>query len=409
MAWKIEERGLAWAVVAPDGAETAYNVKAAAEAHLAIAAKGMSFDAIRQRLQRWVEENISSPKGRNGEALAYVWVHDVFTDNFIYSDGDKHFRRSYAIADDALTVGEPVEVRQDWEEVKSAGDTLVYDGGAVKALGNGRVGGYLITFGDATTPDISAERDYFTTKTDYGGEDGAPPEVSVVLYQHGQDDALKTRKIGRGTLKADEVGVWIEAQLNMRDEYEKAVYGLAEKKKLGWSSGTAPHLVERKAIVRDGKTVAHEVLSWPLGLDASLTPNPAEPRNHATSLKSLVVPPLAELAEEADIQISKEPPAFQGTFDEEAKAVASACNSFAQRVDRRLAGRTDRKAGRELSARNIEALQEACEEAETSASRLRALLEKARPKQDTEPEAKAETERLLTEHLRLTTHRSVSV
>ena len=57
---------------------------------------------------------------------------------------------------------------------------------------------------------------------------------------------------------------------------------LAESGKLGWSSGTASHLVMRE---QDG--AAHRVKRWPLGLDASLTHTPAEPRNSVMPLKSL--------------------------------------------------------------------------------------------------------------------------
>lgn len=162
-------------------------------------------------------------------------------------------------------------------------DTLVHFGGAVKALGDGKVGGYLITFGDATTPDLSAERDFFTADTDYGLEDNIK---SAVYYAHGLDKSLKTRRLTVGEMKVDEVGVWVEGQLKMRDEYEKAVYKMAEDGKLGWSSGTATHLVTRKAIKTDGGTV-HEILTWPLGIDASLTPIPADPRNAAFALKAL--------------------------------------------------------------------------------------------------------------------------
>jgi len=101
------------------------------------------------------------------------------------------------------------------------------------------------------------------------------------MYQHGMDGTLKSRVIGQGKLKKDDVGVWVEAQLSMRDEYEKAIYELAEKGKLGWSSGTAGHLVER---VPAGK--AAFIKAWPLGLDASLTPTPAEPRNAAIPMKA---------------------------------------------------------------------------------------------------------------------------
>jgi HK97 family phage major capsid protein len=75
----------------------------------------------------------------------------------------------------------------------------------------------------------------------------------------------------------------------MRDEYEKFIYGMAEAGKQGWSSGTASHLVEKE---KSGK--ATWIRSWPLGLDASLTPTPAEPRNGVQPLKSIKVEPLME-------------------------------------------------------------------------------------------------------------------
>ena len=50
---------------------------------------------------------------------------------------------------------------------------------------------------------------------------------------------------------------------------------------MGWSSGTAAHLVEREPMGRAAK-----IVSWPLGLDASLTPTPAEPRNVTMPLKA---------------------------------------------------------------------------------------------------------------------------
>lgn len=154
-------------------------------------------------------------------------------------------------------------------------EVLVIQGDSVKALGDGKVAGYLIRYSTKTDPDLTG--DYFTPETDYG-----TATKSAVLYQHGMDAKLKRRRIGEGELKKDDVGVWIEAQLNLRDEYEKAIYEMAKQGKLGWSSGTAGHLVERDS---DGK-----ILSWALGLDASLTPTPAEPRNSVVTLKSLIPP-----------------------------------------------------------------------------------------------------------------------
>lgn len=161
-------------------------------------------------------------------------------------------------------------------------DPLINFGSEVKALGDGRLGGYLITFGGA---DLTG--DYFAPDTDFG-----EATQTAVYYQHGMDTHLKRRKLGKGDLRVDDVGVWVEAQLAMRDEYEQMIYQMAEAGKLGWSSGTAPHLVEREP---DGG--AMRIKSWPLGLDASLTPTPAEPRNTVIPLKSYISalqPPIDE-------------------------------------------------------------------------------------------------------------------
>jgi HK97 family phage major capsid protein len=160
--------------------------------------------------------------------------------------------------------------------------SVVVFGGEVKAIGDGKLGGYLVRFTTARDPDLTG--DFFTAGTDYGSHKTTP-----VLYQHGLDVKMGGRILGEGTLTLDEVGVWLEAQLNLRDEYEKAIYDMAKAGKLGWSSGTASHLVEREP---HGK--AWHITRWPLGLDASLTPTPAEPRNSAVPMKSIIGNPPQE-------------------------------------------------------------------------------------------------------------------
>lgn len=144
-------------------------------------------------------------------------------------------------------------------------ETLLAFGGAIKALGDGKVAGYLVRYTDADSPDLTG--DYFDAMTDFDAEDG---DRVTVYYGHGFDPVLKHRKLGRGTLRFDDVGVWVEAQLQMRDEYEQAIYAMAEAGKLGWSSGTLPNLVER-----EDEGTAKRITHWPLGKDASLTPTPA--------------------------------------------------------------------------------------------------------------------------------------
>jgi len=173
---------------------------------------------------------------------------------------------------------EPEDEDDEDMPAMDAEKTLVIHGGAVKALGDGKVGGYLVRYGSPTMTDLTG--DYFDAQTDFGTITTTP-----VLYHHGYDDRIKLRIIGSGTLRADDVGVWVEAQLAMRDEYERAIYQMAEDGKLGWSSGTASHLVETERIGN-----AYRVKRWPLGLDASLTPSPAEPRNNAVTLKAYINP-----------------------------------------------------------------------------------------------------------------------
>lgn len=144
-------------------------------------------------------------------------------------------------------------------------ELLVAFGSEIKALGGGRVGGYLVRFTDATRPDLDG--DFFTAETDFDAKSG---DAVTVYYNHGLDPRIKRRKLGNGTMQFDDIGVWVEAQLSMRDEYERAIYQMAEAGKLGWSSGTLPNLVEREPV---GKSM--HVKSWPLGKDASLTPTPA--------------------------------------------------------------------------------------------------------------------------------------
>ena len=156
-------------------------------------------------------------------------------------------------------------------------DSLTYYGGAVKALGEGKIGGYLLIFTPSNSPDLQG--DHFTKSTDFYIDDG---DQRPILYRHGAHPVIKSRKLGKAKLTTDDVGVFIEGELELRDKYEKAIYQLAEKGKLGWSSGSMSHLVTRKP---NGKSF--EITSWPIG-EASLTPNPVEGRTSAIPLKSLV-------------------------------------------------------------------------------------------------------------------------
>lgn len=180
-----------------------------------------------------------------------------------------------------------VKVEKQWKPMKSENveaDTLISYGSEIKAAQDGTVGGYLVMFGTPATADFDG--DFFTENTDFGftGEIKTP-----IYYHHGLDGALKLRRLETdATIGIDKAGVWIKAQLALRDEYEKAINDLLiKRKKAGWSSGTASHLVERKAVGN-----AKEVTRWHLGLDASITPTPNDYRNVA-SIKTLQAEPVS--------------------------------------------------------------------------------------------------------------------
>ena len=168
-------------------------------------------------------------------------------------------------------------------------DTVVVYGKEVKAVklenGDVKLGGYLVTYGDANDTDVSDMHDYFTKSTDFG-----TAEVATGWFNHripvfyGGKSVQYTEPLPEVKLKKDDVGIFAEIVLGARNEYEKAIAELGLAGKLGWSSGTASHLVDRKT----AKNGAHEITRWPLGLDASLTPTPAEPKNCAMPLKSLI-------------------------------------------------------------------------------------------------------------------------
>lgn len=173
------------------------------------------------------------------------------------------------------------------EAPKSIGDdAFVSFGDEVKATrledGNVKLAGYLVRFGEAEQPDLTG--DYFTKNTDFGDASKSDGWFNHRLPVEFEGKRTRyTDQLPDVTLSKDDVGVFAEIVIGARNEYEKAIADLGFKGKLGWSSGTAPHLVDRKAV---GKS--HEITRWKLGLDASLTPTPAEYRNSVIPIKSLI-------------------------------------------------------------------------------------------------------------------------
>jgi hypothetical protein len=140
-------------------------------------------------------------------------------------------------------------------------------GAAVKAIESGEVEGLLVVFGSPDAFDL--ENEYFTKETDFGRLRETP-----IWLNHAQP--VKTSSgvilieepIGYGKLEIIDEGVIIRGLLDAKYRYLAQIAS-----ELGWSSGTAAHLVMREPV---GK--ATFIKRWLLGLDASITPTPAEPR-----------------------------------------------------------------------------------------------------------------------------------
>lgn len=154
-------------------------------------------------------------------------------------------------------------------------DQLIHPGAEVKALGNGRVGGYLVSFTDEAN--LDADGEFFDALTDLDIETGA---IKSVYYNHGLDRKVGKRKIARGTLTLKADGAWIATQLDLADPLCKSLYQKVEAGHLGWSSGAVSHLVEKEKL-----GTAVRIKSWPVG-EASLTPKPAAAQNRAYTLKT---------------------------------------------------------------------------------------------------------------------------
>ena len=157
-------------------------------------------------------------------------------------------------------------------------DVLTSFPDAIKSDRLGYVKGYLVRFGDSKSADL--EGDYFTQSTDYGFPMESGKRVPLnVYYHHGMDQMVGKKSIGTGYIKMDDTGLWYEAQLDLADEYGSMIAKLCKQGKMGFSSGAAAHLVERKSMGG-----AAEITRWPIA-EASITPTPAEYRNSVKSLE----------------------------------------------------------------------------------------------------------------------------
>ena len=133
------------------------------------------------------------------------------------------------------------------KEVKADGTIVVF--------GPGVVFGGRDTDGDSFTKQTNFQIDFVPNKP--------------VFYRHRSDPNVKER-IGTVTdIQTKDEGIWFEAQLNNSTRYLKSIKRLIDLGVMGYSTGTAPQLINKKE--------SGEIETWPI-VELSITPVPAEPR-----------------------------------------------------------------------------------------------------------------------------------
>jgi len=173
--------------------------------------KGYRFWA---RNERFLDFDAESPAG----VAALLWGG---------RPGMQWFRRLYAkLEDDTKTMNID-------DLLVTFGDDL-----EIKRLEDGglEVKGYAVRF---TGPDdTDLEGDYFTGETDFG-----PAKEVGLYYHHGMDEKLGRQRIGTAALEKKDAGLWMQAQMKLREDYEKAIEDMVRRKKMGifvgrgWSLG----------------------------------------------------------------------------------------------------------------------------------------------------------------------------
>lgn len=192
------------------------------------------------------------------------------------------------------------------QDASKSTDLLVFQGGAVKSLGNNLYGGYLYTFTTAKQRDLTDE--WFDAETDFMLP-LYPIKGIRALFDHGFNPSLHSIPVGEiVTMRPDSKGIYVEERLDFLNAYKSYIAGLKQPKawmdeqeamaeeyakyieqmlkmgKLNWSGGAHPPSVRKSA---NG-----HIDRWAT-IEASNTRTPAMPfTNRITPVKSLTFTPL---------------------------------------------------------------------------------------------------------------------
>ncbi len=190
------------------------------------------------------------------------------------------------------------------------------DGGAIKSLDNDMIRGYAVRFGDSDHPDL--QKDYYTKSTDFWLDHFGWPRP--ITYHHGMDAGTRNDPVIGQWLKAgiDDVGVWMEGQMDRAHVYYKAMKELAQRGYIRLSSDSAPQWVIREK----QENGVNFIKRWPL-ITSSCTVTPMEPRMLPVEVKAY----LAEIGVDIDADTEVNDPddakadGQKATDDDRARAI----------------------------------------------------------------------------------------
>lgn len=138
---------------------------------------------------------------------------------------------------------------------------------ALRSTGETRFAGYAFLWPKDKQKDLDLLNTYFEPDTDYGSY----YRSADILYHHGMELTMGLERIGKAVrAEIDDIGLWVEGELDKSKKYWKGVAELIRQGKLYWSGGTAGHLIR---YADDGLGVrSFPIVEW------SLTPTPGQPR-----------------------------------------------------------------------------------------------------------------------------------
>jgi phage head maturation protease len=180
--------------------------------------------------------------------LRYSYVNEIYSDSVIITTGYGQsavcFRVPYTIEPDGEIEfdhenKQRVELKQEWVNKSFTMSNPL----SVKAIGDNRIGGYAILWGNESRKDLDGQ--YFTKETEDLLTIFKAMGKIPWLVQHAADNVIKSVPVAEvETLEPDDTGLWFEAKVIAHDLYKKYVSRLIEAGKLFSSVGALPASVK---------------------------------------------------------------------------------------------------------------------------------------------------------------------